>query len=317
MTNPKVDYRVRPAKHAERLMIAEALSRLRHLAPLESYRYFGMGALYFRDHVVFHKRLGIADLTNIEHLDGEGDRLRFEFNRPYAAVDLLFGTPSEATARFDSRPVIAWFDYEYRLDEEILDDIALFVRTVPDRSALIVTVNATSPGGSDDEAIRQIREDLGARAQDGLGMQQIRGKNLADLYKATIEREIERALATRAPNFAPQDQLRYEPLFHFRYRDGARMLTIGGLFVRGLHEQHMEIADFGSLDFVMRGDQAYSIDVPRLTHRETQYLDRLLPTNDEDNMATRARAEVGIPESEARKYMRLYRYLPSYADVDL
>ena len=146
-----------------------------------------MGALYFRDHVVLHERLGISDLTNIEHLDGEVDRRRFEFNRPYAAVDLLFGTPSDATARFDARPVIAWFDYEGRLDEEVLDDVSLFVRRVPDPSVLIVTVNAASPGGPDDSAIEQVRDDLGARAPDGLGMQQIRGDSLAEAVAQTHE----------------------------------------------------------------------------------------------------------------------------------
>ena len=70
------------------------------------------------------------------------------------------------------------------------------------------------------------------------------------------------------------------------------MLTVGGLFVRTLHEQQLETADFASLDFVRQGDEAYSIDVPKLTHRETQYLDRLLPNNDEDDMAVRAREDV-------------------------
>ena len=305
MTSPKVDYRVRPAKHAERLMIAEALSRLRHLAPLERYRYFGMGALYFRDHVVLHKRLGISHLTNIERCDDENNRRRFEFNRPYEAVELLFGTPSDATEQFDSHPVIAWFDYEDHLVEEFLDDISQFVRKVPDRSILIVTVNAAAPGGSNDCAIQQIRDELGARAPGDLGMQHIRGKRLADLYKEKIESEVERALATRSPNLAPQDQLRYKPLFHFRYRDGKpQMLTVGGLFVRDFHEQQVETADFASLGFVRQDDKPYSIDVPKLTHRETQYLDRLFPTNDEGDVVTRAlgrRWDSRVRNQEVRK----------------
>ena len=318
MTNPKVDYRVRPAKHAERLMIAEALSRLRHLAPIESYRYFSMGALYFRDHVVLHKRLGISHLTNIEHLDDEDNRRRFEFNRPYDAIQLLFGTPSDATDRFDSHPLISWFDYENHLIEESLDDISQFVRVVPDRSVLIVTVNAAAPGGTDDAAIQQIRDELGSRAPDELGMKHIRGGSLSDLYKQRIESEIEHALGERAPNMAPQDQMRYRPLFHFRYRDGQpRMLTVGGLFVRDLHKEQVATADFATLDFVRQDGKPYTIDVPKLTYRETQYLDRLLPSDDEDDMVARARADAGIPESESGKYARLYRYLPSYADVEL
>ena len=298
-------------------MIAETLSRLRHLAPLESYQYFSMGALYYRDHVVVHKRLGISHLTNIEHLDDESNRRRFEFNRPYDAIGLLFGTPSDATERFESDPLIAWFDYENHLTEESLDDISEFVRVVPDRSVLIVTVNAAAPGGEDDAAIQQIRDELGSRAPDGLSMKHIRGASLSDLYKQRIESEIERALGERAPNVAPQEQLRYRPLFHFRYRDGKpRMLTVGGLFVRDLHKEQVATADFTSLDFVKKGGEAYNIDVPRLTYRETQYLDRLLPTDDEDDMVARAWQDTGIPESEAGKYARLYRYLPSYADVD-
>ena len=318
MTSPKVDYRIRPAKHAERLMIAETLSRLKHFAPLDSYRYFGMGSLYFRDHLLFHKRLGILDLTNIEKADSDPKKLRFTFNRPYAAVELLFGTPSDVPKRFDSRPVVAWYDYEDHLEERALEDIEAFCRTVPDCSVLIVTVNAEPPNGLLEDKVSLIRKELGARAPDDLGPRYFKKERLADLYGLKFIDEIERSLASRAPNSDPETQLRYRPLFHFRYRDGQPlMMTIGGLFVRQKHLPRVDLADFESLPYVRQNGAPYRIEVPKLTLRETQYLDSLLPTDDEEEMSKLANEKAGIPELQAKMYAKIYRYLPSYADVDI
>lgn len=300
-------------------MITEALSRLKHFAPLEEYRYFGMGSLYFRDHIVLHKRLGISDLTSIEHghrIDSQ--RRRYEFNRPYDAVKLLFGTPSDVAGHLDKRPVVAWFDYEDHLCERFLDDIAMFCQNVSEYSVLIVTVNAEPPGGTEQERVNEIRKELGARVPSDLSSKYFRKERLADLYRAKFEDEVQRALASRAPNANPQEQLRYHPLFHFRYQDGQPlMLTIGGIFARGEHVANLERADFASLLYVTQNDKPFRIDVPKLTLRETQYLDRLLPTGNAEEMAQHAESEAGIPKHAAKLYARLYRYLPSFADVDV
>ena len=53
-----IDYRLRPAKHAERAMLVEAAARLR-FSDLQNYRYVGFGSIYFSDFEIFHKVLGI------------------------------------------------------------------------------------------------------------------------------------------------------------------------------------------------------------------------------------------------------------------
>ena len=62
----KIDYRVRPAKHAERMMMCEAFARLGAFDELPSYQYVGLGSVYFVDFLLFHRILGIRDMVNIE-----------------------------------------------------------------------------------------------------------------------------------------------------------------------------------------------------------------------------------------------------------
>ena len=52
----KIDYRVRPGKYAERLMMIESFRRLR-FATIESYQYVGLGSVYFSDFYLIHRAL--------------------------------------------------------------------------------------------------------------------------------------------------------------------------------------------------------------------------------------------------------------------
>lgn len=54
----KIDYRLRPAKHAERVMLCDLLRRMR-FSSLESYQYVGFGSVAFVDFRMIHRALGI------------------------------------------------------------------------------------------------------------------------------------------------------------------------------------------------------------------------------------------------------------------
>ena len=62
----KIDYRLRPAKAVERRMMAEAFLRLRPFGSVESYRYIGMGSVYFSDFLLFHGLCGFDPMSSLE-----------------------------------------------------------------------------------------------------------------------------------------------------------------------------------------------------------------------------------------------------------
>jgi hypothetical protein len=61
----EIDYRVRPGKQAERLMMVEAFRHLRFSA-VGSYQYVGLGSVYFSDFKLVHRALGTTRMISIE-----------------------------------------------------------------------------------------------------------------------------------------------------------------------------------------------------------------------------------------------------------
>ena len=116
----KIDYRLRPAKNVERKMLAEAFNRLSKFAPVNSYRYIGMGSLYFSDFILFHRSLGFQKMISIEAEEKEPQQERFKFNKPFNCVDIKFGFTSKIlpNLNWDTRDVI-WLDYDGKLNLDV------------------------------------------------------------------------------------------------------------------------------------------------------------------------------------------------------
>lgn len=158
-----IDYSLRPAKFAERRMLCEAFSRLRPFCPLERYLYVGLGSIWFADHTLFHRALGIEEMISIESEKSHGPR--FEFNRPYANIDIRLGTVARHLPGLDwRRRMILWLDYDDPLSLSILDDVRTVARLATSGLMFAVSVQARAfYGKSDDDEdarpeIRTVRE---------------------------------------------------------------------------------------------------------------------------------------------------------------
>ena len=117
----EIDYRVRPGKYAERLMMAEAFRRLR-FASVESYQYVGLGSVYFSDFRLMHRTLNVTKMVSIE--EAVHDRLRFEANLPFSCIDMLWGGTASELPKVDlSLRSILWLDYDGRLTKSVLADL--------------------------------------------------------------------------------------------------------------------------------------------------------------------------------------------------
>ena len=137
------------------------------------------------------------------------------------------------------------------------------------------------------------------------------GWDLAEVNRQIIAAELEGALSDRNGGLPPNAWLRYKQLFNFNYRDGARMLTTGGLVYDVGQENLVSYCGFDQLDFVRDGRVAYEIVVPNLTFREMRHIDAQLPPGAGQDVAAPVKAE------DLAAYMAIYRYFPRFVEVEL
>lgn len=308
-----IDYRLRPAKHAERLMLCEAFRRIR-FHQLEDYQYVGMGSVFFADFRLIHRTLGIKTMFSIEKQ--ESHEKRFEWNKPYSGIKMLFGPTEKRLSDIDfSKPNVVWLDYDGPLIGSVVSDVRTVVHSAIHGLALVVTVNAhpRQPDESGADMLEQLRAELGDdRVPANLDLASLRGWGLADFYRRAGDSEIRDTLSIANGVRSADERIEYEQLFNFQYDDGARMATFGGVFFSAKERAVFESCGFDRLEFVRRGSEAFRLSAPKLTMREISHLERQLP------LAPGSELDFGpMPKKDADEFIRLYRYLPAFLPVDL
>jgi hypothetical protein len=315
-TFEKFNYALRPAKNIERKMICEGLSRIARIASPKTYRYIGFGGVGFVDFAILHQRLGVKDMISIEI--EEAAKPRIEFNRPYSCIRMKWGSSHDVLPILKwKKRCITWLDYDKHINAKMLSDIALCTSAMRSGSAIIVTVNA-DPGEieTDVNLAAKRLNDLRAR----LGKNKLRlsivgtdlaGWGLANVCRMVVVDEIARILKQRNGPLPKDQHLIFHQTFNFRYRDGVRMMTIGGFFLNESDYKKLRPDYYKDLAFYKNGDDAYSIEVPVLTLREIKHLDERLP-----RIQKRGSGPDWIPSIERKKYAEIYRYFPAYSEIE-
>ena len=318
----KINYRVRPAKSIQRKMLCDAFLRLSFFEPVENYRYVGFGSTTFVDFILFHKILGIKDMISIEK--NEKDKARFEFNNPFDCIRMEYGDSNDVllSLGWDIKTIV-WLDYDGPLTEFFLKDIAYASTNLVSGSMLVVTVDVESdsppgPPFTEEDVQNHRLEEFEKRVGSDKVPVDVKGKNLegeemAETCGRVILNEIKQTL--RARNGLSSDKhhkVEYNPLFNFRYQDGAKMLTVGGIFCEAGDKESLEKCKFENLEFVKSDTTFYKIEVPTLTHRERLYLDKRLPYGNSNDGK-----QIGLTEKDINNYKRLYRYFTTFGEVEL
>jgi len=314
----KFNYALRPAKNMQRKMLCEALARLSRVASLTTYRYIGFGAIGFHDFCMFHQRLGILDMTSIEGNPNPNTQHRIGKNKPYSCIKMKWGMSHAVLPELKwTKRTILWLDYEHPLDAAKLADLALASSSVRSGSALIVTLPA-DPGPVDAKVNMGKKRLADLRSQVGkknLPLD-IKGSDLAKWGLATVLRrivvnQIQKTLSDRNAVLDSHRKLQFDQLFHFHYADGKPMMSMGGLIVNGSDRVKLAPKHFADLTFYRPEADAYLLENPLLTLREIKLLDEKLP---------RSAPEVDwpswIPELERQRYGKVYRYFPSFSEVE-
>ena len=304
----KINYSIRPGKATQRRMLVEAVGRLAPLYPLHEYQYIGFGSTFFLDFKMIHRQYGLSQLVSIEK--EQAKQRRFDFNKPYSCVRMFYGTAAqflESQRMRWNRPTIMWLDYDYRLSHSVLADIDRVVEKVKPGSLLLVTVDADPPPG------RRMRVELGAELEwdrliefVGGKLRSLGGGGLADAYHRYATDEINAKLRRARP------ECKWEQLFNFRYDDGSRMYTFGGLVVDSEVDRRVGNCRFDELDYYRPGNESFTIKVPNLTSAEVHRLAQSMPKP--SKVKREALTKLAIDETDIDNYELLYRYLPQFVE---
>jgi hypothetical protein len=295
-----VRYLARPAKAIQRRMLIDACRRLGPFGPPNGYEYVGFGALEFVDFHLMRRAVGIVGMTSIEH-DFQR-RERYKFNCPYGEVSVLIGSASDRLRDVDWNGLrIVWLDYESQLDETVLGDVAQLAQRLHPGSVLIVSLNAEPARPAN--ARRAVLANTIGEARVPVGTTDA---SLARWGWANTQRQVLADAITEDFGNRP-DGAHLHQLFDFRYADGARMQTFGGVVVIPALLRTLETCRFADLDFIReQGSDPVIIEVPDLTAKERHHLEQQLPAN-----AGRPPALPGLSGVDARQFAQFYRWYPS------
>ena len=309
-----IDYRVRPAKFAERLMMCDAIRRIKFASP-ESYQYVGLGSVYFSDFALFHKALGIESMISIERQ--VNDKQRFLDNLPSAAIKMQWGDTKTELPNIDlSLRSIVWLDYDGRLDRDVLDDVRSIATRATSGSVLAISVQCVPERPPEKQPpitmAMWLADQLGEnRVDKNVKDADLLGWGTAGLFRSIILNEIAETLTARNGTLPTGQKVNFEQIFNFHYRDGAHMLTVGGVFFDSGQRQLFDQSAFTELPFVKRDEEPFTIEMPLLTSRELRSLERQLP------LLGNSVVLGAMPKRDAEAYVKIYRYFPNFSHVEL
>jgi hypothetical protein len=312
------NYGLRPSKQVERKIMIEVLLRLTSAGyRISDYTYLGFGSVYYIDFVMFHKYLFICDMVCVEW--GRVEK-RMRFNKPFKFIKLKLGPLLSHIPKIRrNKEYLVWLDYDRALDPEMLQDIDGCLTRLGSRSIFISTVDARPKLPADefdfdlDEmnsedrekfTARTYREWFGAYTTRPITRNAVSGSEVAPIFAEVLVERIRQTLSRRG------DGLRLIQIFNYVYKDGAPMLTLGGIV--GSEEDETALRRDGILghDFIRTGGESLKISLPLLTIREKQWLDSRL-----DKKLTADKLTFELEEELLQSYRLFSKEYPTFLEA--
>lgn len=319
----KINYLLRPNKSVERKMICEMLTGISNISDLSEYQYIGFGSTYFADFSLFHRRLGISQMISIE-ADDEA-KGRCEFNKPYACIELKIGESSTVLPNLsiNTKDTIIWLDYDGIISDSVFSDINSVVSLMRSNSFFMLSLNADirtlkNKNGNVDNLMDVLSDIIGEeKFPSDYIEKQLTQKNYLKILYECICQEIESSILKR--NGLEDIEVVFHQTLNFVYRDGAKMITIGGfLFDKDKEEECLTKMMTKQLPYYRSGDEPFYIQCPVLSLKEIQALNAFLPCNPMDKVSCQFEIEelnnFPINNQDIDSYASLYRYYPKYVE---
>ena len=272
------------------------------------YRYIGMGSVAFMDFQLFHRVVGLENMLSIEH---EQHAERAEFNKPLACIEVVPGDVHDVLPTLDLTGLpILWLDYDGKLKDRMVDDVAVCARVLEKGAVLMVTVNCESGNNprAETDLIRKLLDR--SRIPTGFSARNLKGWDYAKFIRSTLTAELEAEISVRNKGKAPKDRLLFRQFMFFTYRDNARMCTLGWVFDTENGNNILESSKLDELEAYRPGEDHFLIKPPVITPVETRHVNRQLPS-----VAGTELTCPGLSESELKEYAKLYRHYPVFYEV--
>ena len=307
-----VSYDLRPAKQCERrLMLESFYTAMEAGLGVTNYRYVGMGGNRFYDFVLMHKYLGIDEMVSVEH--DRGMFARAKFNKPYQFIQVVCKSAGEfISADRYAGNTIYWLDYDGRLRQEIVQDIASLVPTLTVGDFVFVTVCAEVPpyveSSGASERLVELRDRFGDLAYS---------LKLGDMEKAEFNEAVHKILRAAFQNaFVYRREGLFRPFFQVEYADGVDMMTYGGIFAtKGDGKAFVDLLK-DKVPFLQGPPKArYRIKKIDLTEKERSLFDLAVTANQPDTTERLQLKSLGFRAAEFRRYGELLRYHPRYVET--
>jgi hypothetical protein len=311
------NYNYRPAKAMERKLFIELLKEMYGITGLATATYIGLGSIFFSDFRLVHKELGISKMINIEL--NKADQERFEYNKPYACIELLWGMSTDVLPTLDWEGTkIIWLDYDGSLKKYMIEDVEIIFSTLQPDSFYFVTCNSSMQRfyskqlNKHDE--QQFVQEFGNYSPFGLTSEMLTNKNSPLLIREILNSQIKHTIDLRnAAILEDSEKLIYIQLLLISYQDGAPMFSTGGVLKRKKDLRKFVRESFMSLPYIRTGEEILDIESPILTNSEINLINAFLPNKVKTFMTTRELQF--IPETAKERYYNLYRYYPSFVEI--
>jgi len=312
-----IDYSVRPNKSVERKLIFEALKILNAKIDLSQYRYIGLGGRSFIDFLLAHRYLLVKDMISISY---ETEAARADFNKPYGSIVVSPGESSDVLPQIGlgDRLNMLWLDYDKSIGAPVLVDVEIVANSVCAGSLFLVTLNAHNKNipskdqdGNAMDPERALRHHFGDLIPTALPAGALTGNGYPKFLANIIIQHIKQCV------FNSGRGLKFFPIFNYRYRDGAPMITVGGIIGDQYHEILLNESGIDSVDSVT-GEEQFEINVPNLTVKEKLALDCML-LREAPPSVTDVLGYLGfeLDNDELAAYHRFYRLYPVFGEYQL
>ncbi|WP_176048996.1 O-methyltransferase [Burkholderia sp. BCC1644] len=310
-----VNYTLRLNKNVERKLMFEALQCIGHKISLIDYQYIGMGSMWFVDLIMAHRLLHIQDLISLEHSDYAD---RAIFNKPYDCVQVVPGDTSTLLPTLNwGKKTIIWLDYDTGVSGPLFDDLTIVGEKINAGSIIMITAKAhigDLPNKKEDGSEFTRREAMEYTLGQYIpqDMQPVKASQYPEILGRSIFVALRSHLRVRSAG------LSLLPIFHFYYKDGAPMVTVGAIVVdetQGYRELVESSGVFSRFPY-FTGETQYTIKVPPLTQKEKMALDNMMPSiSAPKELLVRAKYGFSIDQELLDNFFQLYRAYPTFSEL--
>jgi hypothetical protein len=312
-SDQRINYQVRPAKSIERKMLCDLIREIQLIRADGEMRYIGLGAKYFTDFLLLHNEFGVTDMISIE---AEKERqIRYEFNKPLKCIQMWYGTTNEVLPQidgFDEKMNLIWLDYDNSFEDTMLLDVETICRNLNVGSMFFVSCNYSFRGEKPSEKMESFKNNVGDFFDEQIEKSNYTSKKMPIIIKKLIDNQINKTIDMR--NRLDQRHIQYLQLLFLTYKDGAPMMTIGGILAdEELNEKIKNSNLFDKYSFMSCDEHIFAIDIPKLTNKEIQLILKNLPISEKE-FTENDQKFYGIEYEEICKFEKIYRYYPYYSE---